>query len=75
MLDMYWQLNNGLSKYPKFFRGVANGDLNTIINESMTTFNNKQGVRQKDVHRHDERVKNYFYYNGGGKISYLDLFR
>lgn len=70
LLDMYWQLKNGLYGYDKFWRAVASGDYEGMRNESATYYLPKNGNIPKDAivkdgkildtGRWDFRKNNYF---------------
>lgn len=62
LLDMYWQVKNGLYKYNDLFEGIAQGNLPQIRKESKVNFKNKQGEMQFDKRRWDSRNEHYFHY-------------
>lgn len=62
LLDMYWQVKNGLYKYDNLLQGIAEGNLPQIREESKVTFLNKQGKRQLDQRRWNARNEIYFHY-------------
>lgn len=63
LLDMYWQLKNGLYDYDNLFEGIARGDINKIREESKVTYKSKNtGKRYFDSGRYKHRIDNYFHY-------------
>ena len=49
LLDMYWQIDNGLYKYNNLWKGVAQGDYEKIRNESATYYDSKNGKIPKNA--------------------------
>ena len=50
LLDMYWQLKNGLYDYDNLFEGIAKGDIDKIREESKVTYKSKNtGKRYFDI--------------------------
>lgn len=63
LLDMYWQLKNGLYDYDNLFEGIAKGDIDKIREESKVTYKSKNtGKRYFDSGRYKHRIDNYFHY-------------
>lgn len=63
LLDMYWQLKNGLYDYDNLFVGIAKGDIDKIREESKVTYKSKNtGKRYFDSGRYKHRIDNYFHY-------------
>lgn len=63
LLDMYWQLKNGLYDYDNLFEGIAKGDIDKIREESKVTYKSKNtGKRYCDSGRYKHRIDNYFHY-------------
>ena len=63
LLDMYWQLKNGLYDYDNLFEGIARGDIDKIREESKVTYKSKNtGKRYFDSGRYKHRIDNYFHY-------------
>lgn len=66
LLDMYWQLNNGIYKYDNLFEAIAKGDINSIREESKVKYKSKNkkdyGTWKYDSGRYQRRVDNYFHY-------------
>ena len=63
LLDMYWQLKNGLYDYDNLFEGIAKGDIDKIREESKVTYKSKNtGKRYFDSGRYKHRTDNYFHY-------------
>ena len=63
LLDMYWQLKNGLYDYNNLFEGIARGDIDKIREESKVTYKSKNtGKRYFDSGRYKHRIDNYFHY-------------
>ena len=63
LLDMYWQLKNGLYDYDDLFEGIARGDIDKIREESKVTYKSKNtGKRYFDSGRYKHRIDNYFHY-------------
>ena len=63
LLDMYWQLKNGLYDYDNLFEGIARGDIDKIREESKVTYKSKNtGKRCFDSGRYKHRIDNYFHY-------------
>lgn len=63
LLDMYWQLKNGLYDYDNLFEGIARGDIDKIREESKATYKSKNtGKRYFDSGRYKHRIDNYFHY-------------
>ena len=53
LLDMYWQLKNGLYDYDNLFEGIAKGDIDKIREESKVTYKSKNtGKRYFDSGRY-----------------------
>lgn len=66
LLDMYWQLDNGVYKYDDLFEAIAKGDINSIREESKVKYKSKNkkdyGTWKYDSGRYQRRVDNYFHY-------------
>ena len=63
LLDMYWQLKNGLYDYDNLFEGIAKGDIDKIREESKVTYKSKNtGKRYFDSGIYKHRIDNYFHY-------------
>ena len=63
LLDMYWQLKNGLYDYDNLFEGIAKGDIDKIREESKVTYKSKNtGKRNLQSGRYKHRIDNYFHY-------------
>ena len=60
LLDMYWQLGNGLYQdYPKFWKAVAKGDYGKMREESKTYYDSKDR-KKLDESRWNFRKEQYF---------------
>lgn len=69
LLDMYWQLGNGLYKYQNLFNAIANGDISQIREESKVQYKTPAGKWNFDKGRYENRLNEYFHYKFGGIIT------
>lgn len=69
LLDMYWQLGNGLYKYQNLFNAIANGDISQIREESKVQYKTPTGKWNFDKGRYENRLNEYFHYKFGGIIT------
>lgn len=66
LLDMSWQLKNGIYGYDNLFDAIAKGDINKIQEESKVKYRSRNkrdfGEWKFDSGRHKRRIDNYFHY-------------
>lgn len=69
LLDMYWQLKNGLYKYQNLFKHLANNNKEGVLEESKVYYwpegvsKNDISKRKFDGGRYNFRINTYFYPN------------
>ncbi len=61
LLDMFWQLGNGLyQNYPNFWKAVAKQDYEGMQRESVVLYKDPDGTYHEDTGRRDFRNRTYF---------------
>lgn len=62
LMDMYWQLKNGMYDYQNLMKAIAEGDMKGIKRESMVKYKTPKGKMVEDKGRWNARLKHYFHY-------------